>query len=208
MKEITPHLYLIPSSGAEICSNIYIIAGKNYSFFVDVSNKPIILQEALALLNTLHLPPLKGVILTHFHEDHVANVSLLNSDIQIYETKNTSRYIKRLDSIVYEETLLDLGGCLIRLILVPSLHAKGCLDVLVDGVLLVGDSLGSHESKEGEIYFDPSIAYEMEKKVMSVDFTEAYFGHGENHLNKEQVGMILQRIKKEGAHYFASSNEY
>lgn len=75
------------------------------------------------------------VILSHFHEDHVKNLTRFEPD-KIYASKETIKHIKTGD-IVNEMIRLDD----IALIPLPSSHCKGCIALLYRDYLFVGDAL-------------------------------------------------------------------
>lgn len=179
------------------CPNIYIVFGKTSSLLIDVSNDPTMLEEALNYIKSNHLAPLKMVAITHFHPDHIDNLQYLPGGITIYSSKYTSRYIPKPVSIISQDTTLNLGDKEVRLLLVPSLHSKGSVDVLVDSFLFVGDSLGPREGKEG-LYYDKSIAYEMEKRIKEIPFTYGVEAHPSPIMSRQEVLDYLLTLKNKG----------
>ena len=179
------------------CPNIYIVSGKESSLLVDVSNDPAMLEEALNYVKDKKLAPIKMVVITHFHPDHLDNLKYLPSGITIYASKYTSRYIHQAVSIVSQDTTLNLGDKEVRLILVPSLHSKGSLDILVDSFLFVGDSLGPREGKDG-LYYDKSIAYEMEKRIKEIPFAYGVEAHPSPIMSRQEVLNYLLTLKDKG----------
>lgn len=174
---------------------IGIVIGSEKALLVDVSNATSRLEEALGFLKD------KGVrnydvALTHFHDDHIKNVSLLDSDIKIYCSKNTSRYLERPNEIVKEDFELDLGGTVADLVLVPSLHSKGSLAVLADRYFFIGDALYSHE-KDGIPYFNAQVVYEEKKKLESLSFDYLINAHEGPIMTKEEVLALLENELKQ-----------
>jgi glyoxylase-like metal-dependent hydrolase (beta-lactamase superfamily II) len=195
---LNPHLAICPGDDEKGPNpKIVLLMGQEASLLIDVSNDPKQLEECLEYLKNNGKAPLKYVVLTHFHDDHIANLPLLSGEEKILCSKNTSRYLKRECTIIKEDQDLDLGGYQLRLILVPSLHAQGCLDVLVDSYLFVGDSLYSRESGDG-FYYNPQIAYEMRKKYESIPFVTAIEAHDTPNQTREEVLAYLKKLALEG----------
>jgi glyoxylase-like metal-dependent hydrolase (beta-lactamase superfamily II) len=121
----------------------------------------------------------------------------LPDGIEILASKNTARYLNRPARILAEDTILDLGDYPLSLILVPSLHAKGCLDVLAERYLFVGDSLYYRQSGSS-YYYNPQIAYEMLKKVESIPFEVAISAHESPNHTKSEVVTYLTRLAHDG----------
>ena len=176
---------------------IILISGASSSLLVDVSNDPAQFEETLEFQRKEGLPSIQYVVLTHFHDDHIGNLIYVKEDIEILASKNTARYLNRSARILEQDTVLDLGGYSVSLILVPSLHAKGCLDVLAEGYLFVGDSLYYRQSGSS-YYYNPQIAYEMAKKVESIPFEQAVAAHDSPTRPKAEVVDYLTRLAQKG----------
>jgi glyoxylase-like metal-dependent hydrolase (beta-lactamase superfamily II) len=198
MIELTSHIRIFPGHDNDGPNpKIVLLFGEKASLFVDVSNDAEQLQEALAYLTKESLPPLRYVALTHFHDDHIGNLIYLPETPELLVSKNTSRYLARPSTVLSQDQDLDLGGYTVRLILVPSLHAKGCLDVLAENILFTGDSLYYRQSGSS-YYYNAQIAYEMLKKHQAIPFTQAIGAHDSPVHTKEEVLAYLTKLAKEG----------
>jgi glyoxylase-like metal-dependent hydrolase (beta-lactamase superfamily II) len=198
MDKLTDHIYILPGHDSEGPNpKIVLLTGKESSLLIDVSNDPKQLDEVLAFQKKEGLSAVKFVALTHFHDDHIGNLIYLPDGIEILASKNTARYLNRPARILAEDTILDLGDYPLSLILVPSLHAKGCLDVLAERYLFVGDSLYYRQSGSS-YYYNPQIAYEMLKKVESIPFEVAISAHESPNHTKSEVVTYLTRLAHDG----------
>jgi glyoxylase-like metal-dependent hydrolase (beta-lactamase superfamily II) len=83
----------------------------------------------------------------------------------------------------------------VTLVPVPSLHAKGCLDVLAEGFLFVGDALYSRDSGTG-LYYNHEIAYEMLKTYQKIPFAVAIPAHQDNEKSKAEVLAYLTALEQ------------
>ena len=168
------------------CPKIGIVSGTSASLFIDVSNQESHLKEALEYLAKENLAPLRYVVLTHFHPDHIAALTFLKAKITVLASKNTSRYLSLPASIVSDDVTIDLGGFAVQVLPVPSLHAKGCLDVKAGDFLFVGDALYSRESKQG-YYYNREIVVEEIKRYQAIPFLNATPAHQSPSQTKEEV---------------------
>jgi len=198
MEKLTDHIFIFPGHDEEGPNpKIVLLTGKESSLLIDVSNDPKQFDEVLAFQKKEGLSPVKFVALTHFHDDHIGNLIYLPNDIEILASKNTARYLSRPTRVLTEDTILDLGDYPLSLILVPSLHAKGCLDVLSEHYLFVGDSLYYRQSGLS-YYYNPQIAYEMLKKAKSIPFEVAISAHTSLNHSKSEVVAYLTRLAHDG----------
>jgi glyoxylase-like metal-dependent hydrolase (beta-lactamase superfamily II) len=199
MKEINSHFFYCEADDKVPCAKIFLVAGEKSSLLIDLGNIPSHLEETLKFAKERGCTEISSAILTHFHDDHCANLTLLNPTIRVLASKNTARYFQREIEIVSAPMQLDLGGVSVELVPVPSLHAKGCLDVLVDRLLLVGDSLYFRFEKDGLPFYNPQIAFEMLKAYESLDFDFAISSHGGDEKEpRAEVLSYLQHLLKNG----------
>jgi glyoxylase-like metal-dependent hydrolase (beta-lactamase superfamily II) len=196
IKRLNEHIDYLPSDDKNgPCPKIVIFHGEEVTLLLDVSSKKERLDEALSFIKEKNYPSLRYVALTHFHDDHTSNLMYLDGDIEILCSKNTARYLSRKSTLVEKDEDFDLGNYKIRLILVPSLHAKGCLDVLADSYLFVGDSLYYRQSGSS-YYYNHEIAYEMLRKYEGIDFKISISAHDQNDESKEEVISFLKRLEQ------------
>jgi glyoxylase-like metal-dependent hydrolase (beta-lactamase superfamily II) len=198
MEKLTDHIFIFPGNDAEGPNpKIVLLTGKEASLLVDVSNDPKQLKEVMDFCKNEGLSAVKYIALTHFHDDHIVNLMFVDQGIKLLASKNTARYLSREAQIITDDQDFDLGEYVIRLILVPSLHAKGCLDVLAEGYLFVGDSLYYRQSG-ASYYYNAQIAYEMMKKYESIPFMSAINAHDSPNKSRAEVLDYLSRLAKKG----------
>lgn len=145
-----------------LSANAVLAKGAHFLWAFDVGNNP----EGANIINSKGLE-LK-VILSHFHPDHIGNLSLL-SPLEIYQGKNTFGYTHS-GEIVDELTEITDGDLNIKLIPMPSSHAKGSLAALINNeYLLLGDSTYTgYKAGKGVIY-NTSLLGEMLKILKGID---------------------------------------
>lgn len=198
INNLTPSISYVLGDSNFPCPNIYIVSGHEASLLIDVSNKEEMLSEAFSYVKDNKVAPIKYVAITHFHLDHIDNLRYLPEWIGVFCSKFTLHYLHRDASVITEDTKLDLGDKEVELILSPSLHSKGSLLVLADSYLFLGDCLAPRDSKDGGLYYDKSLAYEMDKKISSIPFSYGVNAHPSPLMGHEEVISYLSTLKKEG----------
>jgi len=186
-----------------LCPNLYVIKGSVSSLLIDTTNRLDHLQEGLREAGAFaKISRQNFVVLTHFHNDHIALVKSLPPSAIVLCSKNTSRYLTPSFSnerrIITEDTQIDLGTLMVSVLPVPSLHSKGSLDVLVGDFLFTGDSLLARSRGE-EAYYNHEVAVEMEKRYESIPFSIAIQSHPSAlRITKEKLLVLLHSLVVEG----------
>ena len=123
---ITDNISYTPTSREPLSAEVFFIKKNEKVHIYDVGNG----EQYTEAINNIEN---KIIVLSHFHPDHIYNLSKLENYI-LYQSKNTAKYTKIQD--YYTELNEDVS-----IFEIPSSHAKGCLALLVDGYLFVGDAL-------------------------------------------------------------------
>lgn len=176
---------------------IGLVFGREKALLFDTSNDIKRLNDALSELKKRGPFAEIFVVISHFHPDHCALVSSLPSTFKVLASRNTARYLPGSPIIVSNEIALDLGDISAKIIPVPSLHAKGCLDLLANSILFVGDALYSRQKGNG-LFYNKEIAVEMKKKYDSIPFKTVVPSHDSPMLEKEKVMVFLNDLVVKG----------
>ena len=178
----------LPSSENPLSADVYLIRGDEYTYVVDVGSS----DGAYALIQEIDK---KKVIITHFHDDHMKNLSRLEiakEDLFIGEhTQKVLRipaYNKEGTVVTAPITITD--GVSITIWPVPSSHAKGSLGVTVDNeYLLIGD--GYYCSSKG---YNVSLLHDEIKTLKGMSFTKVIKSHDEKIYDRDEVIAELENI--------------
>lgn len=193
---IDQYVGYIDGDDSTICSRIGVIKGKESSLLIDVgcslrqyqAFKEIKLQNAF--LNNIG-----GIILTHFHHDHIGNANRF-AEYRVYGSSNTARYVHVTD-IINKKTNISLGNINISVDLVPANHARGSLLIYVqeDQVMFIGDTLHLTD-KEEKKYTNKDICLNMINKIKEYP-TKIYIeGHNKSEFNSaEKVEKYLDFLR-------------
>lgn len=140
--------YLTPTE-IPLSSNVVLIEGSHTLWVYDVGSHPVIpeilWQKAAQIGKEIR------VILSHFHPDHIANLSQIPC-AEIYQGKNTFRYTQK-GTIVEKAIFIDDGSMQLQLFPVPSSHAKGSLALEVNHTwCFLGDAVYATQKRGQHVY--------------------------------------------------------
>jgi len=131
MKNLAPRIRRIPAVDAPLSADAFIIEGDARYYVFDVGAS----DAAHAGISALDTPV--WVILSHFHADHIGNMSRLSPE-KILAGARTCKYVENAALVDAPLTIRDGVEIVVRPCVSP--HAPGCLIATVDGeVTLIGD---------------------------------------------------------------------
>ena len=122
--KINDKISYIEANDNPLSADIGIIKANDFTYLFDVGN---------GFKNIDTLKETYNVILSHFHLDHIGNINLLKIN-KLYCSKETYKHLPREVSekceviIVDNELIIDN----LRIFVIPSSHAKGCLGLEID----------------------------------------------------------------------------
>ena len=118
------------------------------------------------------LPERYHVVLSHFHPDHIGNMTMISRDA-VYMTKNTQKYTKIKGRMVHGD--LRIGG--VHLFLLSSSHAKGCIGLEVDGeYAFVGDALYC-KREDGKLVYNAQLLQSLLETLRRIDAPKLLVSH-------------------------------
>lgn len=128
---IHPRIRRIPAVDAPLSADAFIIEGDARYYVFDVGTS----DEAHAAIAALDKPVV--VILSHFHADHIGNMSRLCPE-KVLAGARTCKYVP--GAVLVDVPLTICDGVELTVQPCVSPHAPGCLIATVDGeVTLLGD---------------------------------------------------------------------
>lgn len=141
--EISGNISYLAASTKPLSSDVVVIKAKNATWIYDVGQ----CSDAAELINSIQGP--KNIVISHFHADHVTNISAVKYD-KLYVSPFTKKYTGSGNEIESETVIEDEPS--ITLIPVPSSHAKGCLALLCGDWCFMGDSTYCTEKRLAHSY--------------------------------------------------------
>ena len=138
MIQISDTIEYIKGDENPLSSDVIFIKGDSATWVFDVGNN----DESFEAIKTAALEKPLNIIISHFHPDHMGNLSRVKvlDNVNFYVSKNTYNYSK-IGNIVDEEMNVT-DGVRLKIFKMPSSHAKGCLCVEInDEITLLGDAI-------------------------------------------------------------------
>lgn len=185
-----------------------LICGDSFSVIVDSGNSPAHAQDFLELVHKMDIPPVKFVVLTHWHWDHIFGMETMGFvAISHEETKKKLAYLKTLkwddaslDARVETGEEIEFCRDMIKRempnrdylkLKEPDLTFTNKIDIDLGGVTCVVEHVGGVHAQ------DSSIIYIPDEKVMFLgDCIYQDFYSGEWSYNLEEWVTLLDKIKK------------
>ncbi|MCQ2578264.1 MAG: MBL fold metallo-hydrolase [Treponema sp.] len=138
--KITDKISYLPSSRNPISCEVVFIKGDGCTWIFDTG----LTKEAAHYINQVEGP--KKVVISHWHPDHTLNLAKIKYD-ELYVSRHTKKYTWR-GTVLESDT--DFGD--VKVIVLPSSHAKGCLCLLAGDYAFMGDGTYSKERKGNHTY--------------------------------------------------------
>ncbi len=172
------------TSKFEECNLTLVVSG-NEALLVDTGYRKAEAMRALAYLSENGLK-LKGIVITHHHDDHFANLDLFaTDDVCVYDSKN-----------IDEGVILQIGVKSIKLFPTPGHHLDGDISVLIEDeeILIAGDIFFSCLPPQLCYGAKPDILTATIKKIASRHFRWIVPGHGRVMTGDTMTSMALSYI--------------
>ena len=193
----------IPASESPLSADIGVIKGSKKTWLFDVGASDEALNEIQSIDGE------KVAVISHFHPDHMSNLSRL-PDIECYVGSNTFKYSKR--GIIVDSDLYIEDGAWLHLFPIPSSHAKGSLGLEVnEKYAFIGDATAPTTKARVTVYN----AQKLYEEIKALDSMRAKYilqSHRMNHLyEKQEVVEKLKRIyagRKSNEPFIICEEEY
>ncbi len=128
----------------------------------------------------------KKIVISHFHPDHIINLPFVKYE-ELYVTKYTKKYTRAGTEV---SGPLEMGA--VKILPMPSSHAKGCLALICDGYAFLGDGAFCKYKGVHHVY-NPQILYEMIKFMEETDCKYFCLDHEQNFIQNREPVLALYR---------------
>ncbi len=172
------------TSKFEECNLALVVSG-NEALLVDTGYRKAEAWRALTYLSENGIK-LKGIVITHHHDDHFANLGLFTTDnMQVYDSKNIDNGLT-----------LKIGVKPIKLVPTPGHHLDGDISVLIEDeeIMIAGDILYTCLPPQLCYGAKPDVLTETIKKIASSHFRWIVPGHGRVMTGDAMTSMALAYI--------------
>ena len=187
LKMITKQISYLPASEEPLSAEVGIIHGANFTWIFDVGSN----AEAVKIIQ--NIAGRKNIVLSHFHADHMANMSRLN-----YTNVYCSNYTRtKLPKGLVVNSLLffEDGGVQLRLFSLPSTHSKGAVGLEVNGeYVFLGDAVYG-APKQGKMVYNINMLKDMLVVLAGLKAQKFLLSHAVDFIQpKEKVLTELQQL--------------
>ncbi|TYR81249.1 MBL fold metallo-hydrolase [Priestia megaterium] len=219
LKKLTNRVYYMPHYSKTDRPTLGLICGDTYSLIIDSGNSPAHAEAFLHDAAKMNIPPVMGVIITHWHWDHTFGMEAMNAlTIGHQETKAQLEYMKTLewdddslDARVKKGEEIAFCGDMMKLEMPDRNHLKiigldvtfhDKLEIDLGGVTCLLQHVGGVHAK------DFIIAYIQEEKVLFLgDCLCPDLYSGEWSYDYKDLNRLLQLVKPYDVEYYVSSHQ-
>lgn len=186
VEDIDLRISCIRASDNPLSADVIVVKGDKYTWLFDVGAS----DESAKFINSIEGP--KAVVISHFHQDHMANLSRVNFD-NLYVGNFTFTKINS-GNVVDREFFFD-DGMKIVLRPVASSHSKGSVVMEVDEkFLFLGDSIYCR-MMNGKCVYDAGLLLEQIRFLKQVKASNCLVSHADVIVRKtSSVIMELENI--------------
>lgn len=183
--ELDKRIRYIPAKCDPLSADVGLICGAENIWLYDVGAD----QHVLEGLN--HITQKKAVVLSHFHPDHIENLTNLSYD-KLYVGDNTYKYTKA-GTIVDDDIYIE-DNCRLHIFKIPSCHAKGSLALEVDETyVFVGDALYP-TTKKGEVVYNVQHLQEQIALLKKIKSDKILISHTKDFIYEKKN--VIEQLEK------------
>lgn len=206
IRKLTDRISVLPASSNPLSADVGIVRGKKEIYIYDVGAG----DEAWMTLENLSAP--KNIVLSHFHNDHMGNLSRMTCR-RVYGGRETIKHLPTLncncsktqpvfyaDSVQRETICVEApvsieDGGRIDIVPMPSTHAKGSLVMCVDEeYTFLGDAIYTAVIK-GQPCYNVQLLKSQLEVLAALNSRYFFLSHDEQFVyEKQELLDFLKRI--------------
>lgn len=186
--QLNQFISYLPSQESPLSCDIIFIQTKDATIIFDVGAS----EQAVEAINSY-----KGdrvIILSHFHPDHISNLSKIQYS-KLYASKNTLKYVTKgtEQNITPVTSSITISNTpLVQIMELPSSHAKGCLMMICGEYAFVGDGVYSKPVR-GKHSYNAQLLQQMIKTLESIDVKYICLDHDKKFILPKPVIIKLYK---------------
>lgn len=202
IKKIDESISYIPASMNPLSADVAFIKTENATWIFDAGSS----DEAFDAISAVQGK--KNIVLSHFHPDHTANITKLETDkLYLFMSSHTAKYFRNFidgthcgnrdsdnnkpDVKIIDGTFKDESTGL-KLCTNPSSHAKGCLCLVYKDYAFLGDATYCKEKNGSRVYNVQQLKAEI-SFIESLQCRYVCLSHDEKFVHEKL--MILKLLK-------------
>ncbi|WP_226036602.1 MBL fold metallo-hydrolase [Aquibacillus saliphilus] len=219
LKKIADRVYYMPHYSETDRPALGLICGENFSLIVDSGNSPEHAKDFLKLAKQMDIPPIKLVVITHWHWDHIFGIKTMDYlTISHDDTKKKIDYMKTLkwdDASIDKrvETGEEIEFCRDMIksemptrdhleLKAPDVTFKDKIEIDLGGITCVVEHVGGVHAHDSSIIYIPK-----EKVIFLGDCIYQDFYSGNWSYDKNELGNLLDKIKKYEVNYYVLGHQ-
>lgn len=219
LKKLTNKVYYLPHYSETDRPALGLICGDSYSVIVDSGNSPSHASDFLNLVEKLDVPPVKFVVITHWHWDHIFGMKTMDLlTISHEETKKKLEYLKTLnwddaslDARVETGEEIEFCRDMIKRemptrehleLKVPDVTFTDKIEIDLGGVNCVVEHVGGVHAQDSSIIYIPD-----EKIMFLADCLYQDFYSGEWSYDLNELITLLEKIKKYDTNWYVLGHQ-
>src|SRR6056297_2889349 len=105
IKQLTENVYYMPHDDTTDRPTLGLICGSNYSMIIDSGNSPKHAKEFLLEIESMNIPPVKYLVITHHHWDHIFGIEKM--DYITITSQETEKKIEEMRLLKWDDQSLD-----------------------------------------------------------------------------------------------------
>lgn len=219
LKKLSNRVHYMPHYSETDRPTLGLICGDEFSLIVDSGNSPAHARDFLNFVEQMDIAPLKFVVLTHWHWDHIFGMNKMKLlSISHDLTKEKIQYLKTLawddaslDARV--ETGEEIEFCrdmIIRemptrdhlVLKVPDISFNSKIEIDLGGVSCIVEHVGGVHAQDSSIVYIPD-----EKVIFLGDCIYQDFYSGEWSYDLNELTILIDKIKKYDVDYYVTGHQ-
>lgn len=219
LNKLTNNVYYMPHYSETDRPALGLVFGDNFSVLIDSGNSPAHANDFLDSIENMDIPPVKFVIITHWHWDHVFGIKTM--DLLTISHEDTKKQIDYMTTLKWDDASIDKrvktgeeiefcrdmiqremptrDGLELRS---PDITFNGNMEIDLGGKTCVIEHVGGVHAQ------DSVIAYIPEDKIMFLaDCLYEDFYSGDYSYDQQELIILLDKIKKYDVNYYVLGHQ-
>lgn len=218
IKQLTENVYYMPHDDTTDRPTLGLVCGSKHSLIIDSGNSPNHAKEFLSKIKSMDIPPVKYLVITHHHWDHIFGIKEMN--YTTITSQKTEKMIEEMRLLKWDDQSLEeyirngkfndfTVKCIKEEIPNREDFKIGDLDLIYEEKITIdlGDLKCIVELIGGSHTDDSAIVYIPQEKVLFLG--DCIYGRRYNSVygyKKENLMPMIQKIEKYPADHYMMSH--